>query len=466
MSDQILFSCVGTTDPVRGEHDGGLMHIMRHYRPKAVCIFLTPEIAKYDQKDQRYQKMLDHMKERWDGYAPEFIRVEKNILDASDLDELNDPMYEAFSKFAERYPDSEILINLSSGTPQMQMILSQFLLDLRYRTRGIQIKNFERKAGTSIRSNDKTYDVECELEFAEINECEPDAVNRCVEPQLFTLRRNAQWTQVEALLGRRDYEAVLKMQCLPEPLMKLTAHLHSRNNLNEDEAKKHLRGLNLGFALYPCKPASSNLSDYRQVSEYFLMMKNFQITGRYTDFVLRLNPFIIRLQEAYLDILLRQYYSISIKDLLTKDRGQYRKLSAQSMIDKIPCVADMVNELLFIKTKSTLQDKAPSIFVYNLLLESIVKDIDKTVSEEERKRIDQLVSLFDICELLNSEFRNSAAHDLINLSDAEIKGCIGMNTESLVHKIERALMAVYPQCDPSLFKIYEKCNDYLLEHRR
>lgn len=465
MTERILFSCVGTTDPVRGEHDGGLMHIMRHYRPKAVCVFLTPEIAALDRKDQRYEKMLYHIKERWDGYAPDFVRAEKQIHDASDLDELSKPLYETFSDFSAQYPDAEILINLSSGTPQMQMILSQFVFDLRYRTRGIQIKNFERKAGTSIRSNDKAYDVEMELEFAELNESEPDAVNRCVEPQLFALHRQAQWMQVEALLRRRDYGAILEMkQCLSEPLMKLVAHLHARNSLNDGEAKKHLHGLHLEFAPYPCKLNAGDLSDYRQVSEYFLMMKNFQIAERYTDFVLRMNPFIVRLQEAYLDVLLQKYYSISVKELLDTDCGKYRKLSAQKLREKLPEVAQDLDQKLLHKTRATLKDSAPSIFVYNLLLESVVGQIKQTLSEQEQVQIKQLVLLFQTCERLNSQFRNSAAHDLVHLTDEKIEQCIGMTTRSLVQEIEHALIAIYPQCDPVLFQIYEKCNRYILAH--
>lgn len=465
MTEQILFSCVGTTDPARGEHDGGLMHIMRHYRPKAVCIFLTPEIAELDQKDRRYEKMLDHMRERWDGYAPDFVRAENQIYDASDLDELSEPLYEAFASFSKQYPDAEILINLSSGTPQMQMILSQFVLNLRYRTRGIQVKNFERKAGTTSRSNDKAYDVELELEFAELNENELEAENRCVEPKLFALHRQAQWAQVEALLRRRDYGAILEMkQCLSEPLMKLVAHLHARNSLNDNEAKKHLRGLELGFAPYPCKPGAGDLSDYRQVSEYFLMMKNFQIAERYTDFVLRLNPFLIRLQEAYLDVLLRKYCGVSMKELLDTDYGKYRKLSAQKLHEKLPQIAQKLDQKLLDRKKPVLKENAPSIFIYNLFLESVIGQIKQPLTEQEQVQIKQLVSLFQTCERLNAQFRNSAAHDLVHLTDEKIEQCIGMNTQSLVREIERALIAIYPQCDPALFHIYEKCNQYISVH--
>ena len=41
---QILFSCIGTSDPLRGEHDGPMLHILRQYRPESVWLFLTSEI--------------------------------------------------------------------------------------------------------------------------------------------------------------------------------------------------------------------------------------------------------------------------------------------------------------------------------------------------------------------------------------------------------------------------------------
>ena len=61
MSEQqrVLFSCVGSTDPVRGFRDGGLMHIMRHYRPQIVCLFLSAEMEKKENEDGRYTKTLE-----------------------------------------------------------------------------------------------------------------------------------------------------------------------------------------------------------------------------------------------------------------------------------------------------------------------------------------------------------------------------------------------------------------------
>lgn len=43
--DDILFTCAGTSDPVRGNRDGGILHIMRYYHPKRVYLFLSQQIA-------------------------------------------------------------------------------------------------------------------------------------------------------------------------------------------------------------------------------------------------------------------------------------------------------------------------------------------------------------------------------------------------------------------------------------
>ena len=57
MVKQVLFSCVGTSDPIRGEHDGPMLHIVRNYRPEAVWLFLTPEMAQLSAADGRLENV-------------------------------------------------------------------------------------------------------------------------------------------------------------------------------------------------------------------------------------------------------------------------------------------------------------------------------------------------------------------------------------------------------------------------
>ena len=56
MAERVLFTCVGTSDPVREMRDGSMLHIMRHYRPEKVYIFLSKEMEDFEKADRRLEK--------------------------------------------------------------------------------------------------------------------------------------------------------------------------------------------------------------------------------------------------------------------------------------------------------------------------------------------------------------------------------------------------------------------------
>lgn len=165
---QVLLSFLGTTDPIRGERDGAMLHILRHYRPEVVCLLFTPEVRKLAEADERYEKVFFHLKSHWDGYAPVVLEQDFSVSDVSDMDELDQPLHDVMNRLSREYADAEILVNITSGTPQMQMLLSQMVLELRYHARGIQVKTPEKKAGTTVRTNDsENYDINLEIECNE-----------------------------------------------------------------------------------------------------------------------------------------------------------------------------------------------------------------------------------------------------------------------------------------------------------
>ena len=114
---RILFSCLGTSDPVRGTHDGPMLHILRHYRPEKVVAFLTPEIADYEAQDHRFEKARQWINEHWGGYAPDFRFITLDVKNVHDIDALDQPLCEAMAQLSREEPEAEILVNVSSGTP-------------------------------------------------------------------------------------------------------------------------------------------------------------------------------------------------------------------------------------------------------------------------------------------------------------------------------------------------------------
>ena len=118
---RLLFTCMGTSDPVRGYHDGPMLHIIRHYRPEVICVFLSGEAAALDGCGARLDTVLSHIQNNWGGYAPELRVVRTQIEDPSDMDAVGAPITEAVAALTEEFPDGEVLLNLSSGTPQMKI---------------------------------------------------------------------------------------------------------------------------------------------------------------------------------------------------------------------------------------------------------------------------------------------------------------------------------------------------------
>jgi len=58
---RILFSPVGSTDPIAHQRDGALLHIIRKYRPDKAYLFFSKEIYGYEQKDNRYSYCLNKL---------------------------------------------------------------------------------------------------------------------------------------------------------------------------------------------------------------------------------------------------------------------------------------------------------------------------------------------------------------------------------------------------------------------
>lgn len=444
--EQILFSCVGTSDPVRSGHDGGWLHIMRQYRPKTVCIYLSPEIASLENADHRFAKTIQHVTANWEGYSPDFRMIQGEVQDVSDLDALAQPLTEAVAALQQEFPEDEILLNLSSGTPQMQIILSQITLDLRYRTRGIQVKTSEHKAGTSRRTNDRHYAVEEELFFNEDEQ--PGAENRCVDPKMYYLQRQNRRQQILALLKQRNYAAIYAMKnSMPANLMQLVGHLAARDQLQTEDAKRLAEGLQLPFALYPKKKGAFP-SNYDTVSEYFLMLKNLCHNKRYTDLVLRLNPFLVQLQGQ----ILTHYLGFPIREILTEKKKNVWVLSPDALQRKAPAVKQKLDEILQKEGRGSSQELSPSIYFYNRLL--------LAVSQAPK----ELTGFLLRCERLNQRLRNAAAHQLTSITAQQIYSASEMGIGRLMEQLEMLLVQFYPECDSSLFSLYERCAAYIKEH--
>lgn len=452
--DDILFTCAGTSDPVRGNRDGGILHIMRYYHPKRVYLFLSQQIADLEAQDHRFEKTFQHMQEVCAAqgivYQPSLFMHNSQLCDASKIDLVEEPLLEYFTSVAAENPNCRILLNLSSGTPQMKTLMQFLAVDSPYHVLGVQVDGPQQNKKDQSRTDNETYNVDYELatNFDDEPDCLPEGErrNRTSEPEMFAIKHQRHRHQLLKLLERQDYDAMLDMsQNLPKQLRTLLQHLNARNNLQSEEAYKLSKELtDLGFPLYPAMKSDSH---YRDLSEYYLLLRNLQKLGRYSEFVLRLNPF---LTELLYTLLMQTEFACYLK----KSNGRI-DVATDVLNSKQP---ELMKRLQAEAQRTLLDYKNFSIFLGISML--LVTD---TLSDAHR-------NFLRACNALNTAQRNTAAHQLHAVLEEDIKhdcffGIKHYGSAEIVQKLGELLAQAYPDvCDKSLFRIYDRCNDYIKAH--
>lgn len=452
--DDILFTCAGTSDPVRGNRDGGILHIMRYYHPKRVYLFLSQQIADLEAQDHRFEKTFQHMQEVCAAqgivYQPSLFMHNSQLCDASKIDLVEKPLLEYFTSVAAENPNCRILLNLSSGTPQMKTLMQFLAVDSPYHVLGVQVDGPQQNKKDQSRTDNETYNVDYELatNFDDEPDCLPEGErrNRTSEPEMFAIKHQRHRHQLLKLLERQDYDAMRDMsQNLPKQLQTLLQHLNARNNLQSEEAYKLSKELtDLGFPLYPAMKSDSH---YRDLSEYYLLLRNLQKLGRYSEFVLRLNPF---LTELLYTLLMQTEFAGYLK----KNNGRI-DVATDVLNSKQP---ELMKRLQAEAQRTLLDYKNFSIFLGISML--LVTD---TLSDAHR-------NFLRACNALNTAQRNTAAHQLHAVLEEDIKhdcffGIKHYGSAEIVQKLGELLAQAYPDvCDKSLFRIYDRCNDYIKAH--
>lgn len=129
---KILFSAIGTSDPIRNLHDSGWLHCMRFVRPEKTIIYLTKMICGYEDRHGLYSNTVKLLNQQLAEYNYPPIELEIERREDMDKPHLNGELYEDFKTFFmelhRRFPEDELYVNCSSGTPAIKSCLE----DLRF----------------------------------------------------------------------------------------------------------------------------------------------------------------------------------------------------------------------------------------------------------------------------------------------------------------------------------------------
>lgn len=208
---KILISAVGTTDPISNNHDAALLHIARNYRPDKIILVYSQEMLV---KQDLINKVLLSI----EGYNP-IIEIDSTILNNDEVF-LFDKMYEVMGLIVQKYTndDDEIILNLSSGTPQIISALFALNRINDYNTQAIQVATPKKGANREYKS---LTDSEIDALIVENQDNSLDFVDRCIKDKsekftqalvkrhLRSLIASFDYQAAEAIINRKEYNKLL-----------------------------------------------------------------------------------------------------------------------------------------------------------------------------------------------------------------------------------------------------------------
>lgn len=429
---KILFSPVGMTDPIRYFRDGALLNICRYYRPDKIYLYMSKEVLTYHDKDDRYRYCLEKLGELIGQ------KFEIELLERPDLE--NVQIFDGFLadlkdeliKIHSQYPEAEILLNVSSGTPAMKSSLQILSLTLNFRCLPIQVSTPQKSSNPRI---DEEKDLTPE-EHWELNESNDFEDNRCITSLTENLLEEFEKQSIMKLIRSYDYAAAYSIakdsDMFSEKFKELLSAAASRLKL-ENRARTI-------FRKYGISGLIANSPDYVDVSEYLLLLKIKIAKEEYADFLRSITPVLVDLFSMYL----KNKCGFDISSYTYTDNKNVMRWD----IKLLSGTAEL--NILNQKYRSTGGLQKDSIVYSDSLSEIIVQ----TASDTDAKNITN-----DLRNKVEKQLRNKAAHTIISINDATVKNYTGLSSEDIYKMLVKMLkLCGYQQDENS----YENMNNILL----
>ncbi len=413
----VLFSQLGFTDPVRDSSEGPMLHIVRKYNPKVIYLFMTKEIHDKHKKDDRYVSSLLHQAKVLDREAPEIIIFDegKNIDDPSDFDIFLDTFYMLLRKVLNDNQNSTVLINASSGTPQMLASLCMAAISLGGNLKLIQVKTPNKGANYPI---DKYCDEDVVNVFENIGEFE----DRCVETKVNDFKKSLVTSKIKELVNNFDYKGALRI-------------VKDNGELFESDIEKILRfadkksiwdyknaDLILDQNWFKYCPTKSKNTKSREIVEFYLTIRLEEKKKDFANMVLKLSPILTAITS---DIIVNKF-GYDLEKIIDSGRLSRRKLERNDP------------ELLrYIESKSALNSNPYVNLSYLLRIVNFLIDIRGCKYEKCEEHAEYLKELREIEE----KVRNEVAHEM-KVNDEKLFDKVG-SYKDFVAKLDRLIVSLY-----------------------
>ena len=425
----VLFSAVGKSDPINKGYDGPLTHIVRRYCPEKVYLFYTKEMKKYKHAINYALKYI----------SPncEIENIISDIENAFDFDAFSSSFNELLKMVKEKNPGSRVLVNVSSGTPQIKTTLG--LLSVTFgNITPIQVTDPDHESGRKETPFDPEKDsIENEME---VNlDSLDDAHDRCLEPGFVFFRKTLLEAQILRLIKSYDYHGAYKLfmdeYILSDKLKSLLEHAFNRISYDSEKAEKIARETGLEHILYPIKETRPKVA-----CEYFNITKIRSLNEEITDTLLRIKPLAEYLAHDFIDRTMKS------GRVFTKKYTGSRIFLADDADISFPGITEYLNDKYTKYDDGFRKAQELSLKSYIYIAAFISKDREPEIIN----RFTELSSLI--------EGRNVAAHSLARPEVSSI------SITKAISNLSWLIIRVYGNSIKSvIFDIYDKLNRLIAE---
>ncbi len=429
----ILFSPVGTHDPIGVSKDGvpsegSMLHIIRHYKPSIVYLYITKEL---NYNDNRYETAIKEFYPNCEVYNI-FSEVEK----VNDYDIFMNDFRKYINEIHDKYSKDgyEILLNVASGTPAMKSNLLLEVVNNSIKLIPIQVRTPIERANFN---NEKKIEFDINL-LDKINKDNEDNNNRCSEIKILTFKKTKMHSQIESLIKRYEYFSALTLlnddeyskELFDEKIFKYLEHAYLRLNLKYNDSNIE------AFNDYIKKIEDEDIKEFL---EYYYVMKVKYKKNELSDFIIRLTPFTTQLLFIFLSRNIEE-----LKNVLIKNKKGIRIVNVKNSNDE-----DF--KILFddLKDNGTLFNFSHLLKMYDFY--------QKRYNDSGKYFIDIMQLLMEIRNI-EVKYRNNIAHRMVNMSEDKVRTDI----ENILVKCDEFLKITFGDIKLNYF-VYDEINKNILE---
>lgn len=437
---KVLFSPIGGTDPISDHniHDGAMLHICREHRVDKVVLYMSKEILTKRDAEARCVfclKKLGELQKR---------EIETQIIRKPDLDAVYDfnIFYEEFQRIIQENIETlgthdELLLNISSGTPAMKSALAVIPTMVEYQSCTlVQVTTPEEKMNEN--KGTKPEDIETLWEYNADNS--EGHKNRCKNIKIPSLAKLKTEEIVKKHIAAYDYSAAItaaKTISGRKAYLPFLEVAHYRLLLDGGRISEIERREKLHFYHDKIKNKKIPTGKLQECFEYALYLQVKLKKKEYADFLRAMTPLLVNLFEE----ILYCTCEIDLRDYCKKGSGSWdEKKLAGTDIERI--------------LKKEYNDRFRYGNVYSDHLHTIIME----KSDDEK-----LKGLVRALREVEKNIRNTAAHEIIAITDDDIKKRTALTGIEIMNAVKELFCYVGLALDDADWNSYDRMNNEIIK---